>query len=123
MKMVFEAHIRCQNVNCKIYDERQNFRFKEMSDFYDNPQQHKCRSCGSIDVNYSSATRVYLGLAVKEAIQILSKLNTDSILTVDIPFPTCENGTCFDYDTNYIYEIFQVDGKDEVKILFSPDKD
>lgn len=123
MKMLFEAHIRCKNTNCKMYDERQNFRFKNMSDFYDNPQQRKCRSCGSIDVLYTSATRVYLGMTVSEAIQALSNLNQDAILTLDIEFPTCEDGTCFDDITNYVYEIFQVDSRDEVKILYSPNKD
>lgn len=126
MRMLFEAQVRCKNFSCKIYDKWQTVRFKKLSDFFDNPKSskyHKCSCCQSTDVTYTSATRVYLGLAVKDAIQILSRLNADSILAVDIPFPTCENDTCFDYATNYVYEIFQVDDKDEVKMLFSPVKD
>jgi len=125
MKMLFEAKVRCKDPNCKMYDRWQTIRFKRLSDFFDkseNNKYRKCHYCQNTDVTYTNATKVYLGMTVREAIQALSKLDTDSILTIDIPYPTCDNGTCFDYNTNYIYEIFQVDGKDEVKVLFSPDK-
>ena len=70
-------------------------------------------------------------MTVKEAIAILNGFSPDSVLSLDINEPTCDDGTCFEPVSHYPYEMFETDvcvchspkgTKDcskEVKILYS----
>ena len=108
MKRLWEAQLRCKDPNCKLYDKWQTIRFEQKLDFFgENPVKRKCTSCGSTDVTYTGMSEVFLGMSVQEAIKILSRFDANAILSLEIEFPTCENGTCFDYATNYVYDIYK----------------
>jgi hypothetical protein len=121
MGTMYEAHIYCKNIECSEFKKQQSIRFKKLEDFYGN-KPIKCPVCGSVDVSYSSANEIGIGMTVRETIEILKQFSPDSILTLDIEEGTCENGTCIESIENYPYEFFEVDGKDEVKILYSSNK-